>query len=219
MMSTIREPHYLVVALDAAAMEPGHEWSPGHAGCPDCNDNPFDLKIECPGVTAGGCNLWQECDTCQTALDAFGDDGDARDGRLASLLETDEVHGEKHMTFCGVPCVEGIGCFVQEAQGWGALDRDLWDIAREKGPGRYQIGWDGGDINDARAYLVTANEPERMTRPNTPDVPLPDGGTRVTVKRSCNGCGRSLGDASGVELDAAMSGAPLADVRDECGCL
>ncbi len=41
---------------------------------------------------------------------------------------------------------------------------------------------------------------------------------RITVQRCCNGCGRSLGDATDDELNAAVAGAPLPDVRDECGC-
>lgn len=42
--------------------------------------------------------------------------------------------------------------------------------------------------------------------------------SRLRVQRGCNGCGSSLGDANDAELDAAMSGAPLPDVRLECGC-
>lgn len=56
------------------------------------------------------------------------------------------------------------------------------------------------------------------TRLNTPDLTLPDGSTRITVKRCCNGCGRSLGDVTDAEMDACISGAPLPDVTTECGC-
>lgn len=55
------------------------------------------------------------------------------------------------------------------------------------------------------------------TRPRTPDRKNPDGSTRVRVKRSCD-CGQDLGDARPDELDAAMAGLPLPDVRLECGC-
>lgn len=151
-----REPHYLVVTLDRAQMEPGHEWSPAHGRCKECNDHPFALTIECPGVAVGGCNLWQECETCRVALDVLGDDAEARDDFRNALDETGGAHGEEHMTFGGAPCVKSAGCFVQEAQGWGALDGDLWDIAHTHGPGRYRIGWDGGDIQDAHAYLDEA---------------------------------------------------------------
>lgn len=59
---------------------------------------------------------------------------------------------------------------------------------------------------------------DTYTRPWTDDVRSPGTtSTTVTVKRSCNGCGRRLGDVTEAELDAAMSGAPLPDVRDECG--
>jgi hypothetical protein len=160
-MTADREPHYLVVTIDPAAMEPGHLWSPEHNGCEECNDDPFTLTIECPGVSAGRCNLWQECETCERALVAFGDDTDARDNYRDALDETGEAHGEEHQTFGGVPCVESAGCFVIEAMGWGSLDDDLWDIAHAKGPGRFRIDWDGGDIEDAHASLVESAEVTR----------------------------------------------------------
>jgi hypothetical protein len=56
------------------------------------------------------------------------------------------------------------------------------------------------------------------TRTHTPDKKLPSGGTRMHVMRSCNGCQKSLGDVTEAELVAAVSGAPLPDVRVECGC-
>lgn len=60
-------------------------------------------------------------------------------------------------------------------------------------------------------------------RQNTPIVPYPDcsspdGSSLITVHRSCNGCGRDIGDATPSELDAAMAGLPLPDVTVECGC-
>lgn len=55
-----------------------------------------------------------------------------------------------------------------------------------------------------------------MRRPWTPDRRNPEGSTTVTVKRCCNGCGRQLGDASLIELEAGMCGQPLPDVRGEC---
>lgn len=41
-------------------------------------------------------------------------------------------------------------------------------------------------------------------------------GTRRTVKRACNGCDRLLGDVYEREIEAAMGGEPLPDVRSEC---
>lgn len=55
------------------------------------------------------------------------------------------------------------------------------------------------------------------TRIHTPVVKT-ETGSRITVQRACNGCGESVGDANDAELDAAMAGAPLPDVRLECGC-
>ncbi|AEI11842.1 hypothetical protein Celgi_1323 [Cellulomonas gilvus ATCC 13127] len=57
-----------------------------------------------------------------------------------------------------------------------------------------------------------------VTRPSTPPQRTAEGGRRLTVQRVCNGCGRALGDATTAELEAAVSGAPLPDVRVECGC-
>ena len=56
------------------------------------------------------------------------------------------------------------------------------------------------------------------TRPATPTYVDVEGIKHLTVQRSCNGCGESLGDATSDELDAAMEGRPLPDVRLECGC-
>lgn len=55
-----------------------------------------------------------------------------------------------------------------------------------------------------------------MTRPWTAPERLPNGRTRITVKRCCNGCRRELGDATPAELDAAVAGRDLGDVRAEC---
>jgi hypothetical protein len=58
-----------------------------------------------------------------------------------------------------------------------------------------------------------------MSRTHTPPRLNPNGSTTIKVQRACNGCQRPLGDATDVELDAAMNGEPLPDVRGECGCL
>lgn len=68
------------------------------------------------------------------------------------------------------------------------------------------------DANDPVTIRVPA------TRPSTPPFDLPEGGKRITVQRCCNGCGRPLGDANDAEMDAAIAGASLPDVRSECGC-
>lgn len=57
-----------------------------------------------------------------------------------------------------------------------------------------------------------------MSRKFTPSRKLPSGATRITVKRCCNGCGDEIGDATEFELESAMCGLPLPDVRQECGC-
>ena len=55
-----------------------------------------------------------------------------------------------------------------------------------------------------------------MSRPNTPDRINPDGSRRMTTKRACNGCGAFLGDVNCFEVNAALWGRPLPDVRREC---
>lgn len=57
-----------------------------------------------------------------------------------------------------------------------------------------------------------------MTRTHTPPRRNADGSETYRVQRACNGCGRDIGDATANELDAAIDGATLPDVRDECGC-
>ncbi|GLY81881.1 hypothetical protein [Actinoallomurus iriomotensis] len=68
------------------------------------------------------------------------------------------------------------------------------------------------DIAD-RADKAAALAPRRRS---TPDRRNPDGSTIVTAKRTCNGCGSELGDATEAELNASYEGRELPDVRDEC---
>lgn len=53
-------------------------------------------------------------------------------------------------------------------------------------------------------------------RPDTQPRRNDAGTTTRRVKRACNGCGNTLGDATDAELDAAMAGRELPDVRGEC---
>lgn len=41
-------------------------------------------------------------------------------------------------------------------------------------------------------------------------------GETIVLQRACNGCGRSLRDVNDLEVDAAMNGKRLPDVRHEC---
>lgn len=56
------------------------------------------------------------------------------------------------------------------------------------------------------------------TRTATPDRIRKGGGKTMTIQRACNGCQKSLGDAREDELESAVAGLPLPDVRLECGC-
>ncbi|TXS16060.1 hypothetical protein EAO71_35125 [Streptomyces sp. ms191] len=55
-----------------------------------------------------------------------------------------------------------------------------------------------------------------MARPDTPPRRNDGGTTTRRVKRACNACGYTLGDATDMEIAAAMEGRALPDVRDEC---
>lgn len=59
-------------------------------------------------------------------------------------------------------------------------------------------------------------EQDILPRHRTPDHRNEDGSTTITVQRCCNGCGYSLGDVTMAEIDCAVSGAELPDVRMEC---
>lgn len=58
-----------------------------------------------------------------------------------------------------------------------------------------------------------------MTRPDTPDrIRITEDGrkiTTITMKRHCPD-GHQLGDVTPAELQAAVDGRPLPDVRHEC---
>ena len=54
------------------------------------------------------------------------------------------------------------------------------------------------------------------TRLNTPDRVHGDGSRTITTKRACNGCGALVGDITDAEMEAAIGGRPLPDVRQEC---
>lgn len=65
------------------------------------------------------------------------------------------------------------------------------------------------DFNAELAAQVLAR------RPWTPDEKTATG-TRITVKRACNGCGTLIGDVTEAEIEAAIGGARMTDVRGEC---
>jgi hypothetical protein len=63
--------------------------------------------------------------------------------------------------------------------------------------------------------LITDLSHVPASRTWTPRRPT-SAGTKGTVKRACNGCGSLLGDVTDTEIEAAMGGEPLPDVRHEC---
>lgn len=60
------------------------------------------------------------------------------------------------------------------------------------------------------------DEHDILPRRFTPDRTNPDGSTTIHVKRCCNGCGESIGDVTMIEINCAIDGLPLPDVRPEC---
>lgn len=150
--TTTRTPHVLVVELDADGIAPGHDWH-HHRTCPECNLYPFRTRIECPGVEAGGCEAWEECLECRTALTALEDD-EARDAYIDQIdNDYGTAHGVPHQTFDGMPCVASGSCFVVEAVGWGQPD-EVYAIAEEHGPGRHEITWSGRSYEDIEIVYV-----------------------------------------------------------------
>ena len=55
-----------------------------------------------------------------------------------------------------------------------------------------------------------------LARHKTPAVRNPDGSGTITMQRCCNGCGESLGDVTMTEIECAIAGLLLPDVRMEC---
>jgi hypothetical protein len=80
------------------------------------------------------------------------------------------------------------------------------------------------DEPEASAYAaflasLRPDPPLPPTRPSTPPRRNADfTGWVHTVQRVCNGCGREIGDATEAEINAAATGQPLPDAREECGC-
>jgi hypothetical protein len=55
-----------------------------------------------------------------------------------------------------------------------------------------------------------------LLRHRTPEVRDANGRRHITVQRCCNGCGDPLGDVTMIEINLAIDGRPLPDVRPEC---
>jgi hypothetical protein len=64
--------------------------------------------------------------------------------------------------------------------------------------------------------MVTRIEWRYLPRSRTPEVANPDGSRLMTVQRCCNGCGEPVGDVTIAEIDIAVDGGELPDVRMEC---
>lgn len=64
--------------------------------------------------------------------------------------------------------------------------------------------------------MAEHDEHDILPRRRTPDRRSEDGSTTFTVQRCCNGCGYSLGDVTMIEIQLAIDGLPLPDVRMEC---
>ena len=91
-----------------------------------------------------------------------------------------------------------------------------------KGPGRRSAYTPAGAF-EARHELTEYGarvEARYVPRTNTPDVVTVDADgfkhTTITVKRACNGCSQYLGDVTDAEINRAVAGLPLLDVRAEC---
>lgn len=152
-MSTL-EPaaHTLVVALDPGQIADGHTWE---RGCTECEDRPFFITFECPGIGVGRCEAWEDCAECHDRLKelAHAEDDDGYD----AYLEETNHHGLKHKTLDGsYPCLPAGRCYVIDANGWDTPD-EAWDIACKNGPGRYPITWTGGSDGELVVSEIVKN--------------------------------------------------------------
>jgi hypothetical protein len=129
------------------------------------DDPDYRCEIEC--IAPEKCGGWWEC------MEAHEVDGvSAADGPYASVCPSCGGEGDEHVPWCdrdefefhGVEhtwrygygwTVPYEGCIVQaNDSGWD----DLYDIAREHGPGRYLVD---DDWDDTTCYLTYAGEAPR----------------------------------------------------------
>lgn len=83
-------------------------------------------------------------------------------------------------------------------------------------PGEFVTFFCGSHKGCTPETVVTRIEWRYVPRSRTPEVVNPDGSRRMTVQRCCNGCGQSVGDAADEEIETAIDGGELPDVRMEC---
>lgn len=141
---TERKPHILNVAIEPGSLCDEHSESGLIVPtCMECESPPsFAASIECPGIVEGGCASWLECSTCRDQ----GYD-------VEQIDETGMAHGIEHEIIGGLPMVPDEGCYVQHLMDWNGTD-DAHDIGLDHGPGRYEIDWDGGLMEDAVILYV-----------------------------------------------------------------
>ncbi|MET7395588.1 hypothetical protein ABZS66_19070 [Dactylosporangium sp. NPDC005572] len=121
----------------------------------------------------------------------------------AALAEIREFNNQRSLFISNLENHAGqqatiIARLIEERRGETTTEGSpLWD-------GRVHMGLAGATGLRAWTLDEKTTGPDGRTR------------TRVTVKRACNGCGTTLGDASNDDLDHAMAGLPAPDVRREC---
>jgi hypothetical protein len=119
------------------------------------------------------------------------------------------------------PVVDGLGPpFVRvgkksaAAPGWGLIPDD--GAANLDGP-HVVFGSKVGRGEVHRIDLLITDLSELAAgRTWTPEFVTLDGARRIAVKRTCNGCGRQVGDVLPEEIEARFADMPLPDVRHEC---
>lgn len=106
------------------------------------------------------------------------------------------------------------GCGTDDLVGECPVRRIITDalLLGEDAPSVVRVPVISVTVPDSARQLAPVSDARRRT----PDVPKPGGGVIIAVRRCCNGCGQPIGDVTEDEIDAAVGGLPLPDVRHEC---
>lgn len=127
----------------------------------------------------------------------------------------ERVHDHKGNVICGHgEDYDGDRHFEGDDGEWLCADKPTGAVCETcvDGEGGERVDWPCPEYEAILAALTG----KATARPRTPEVRNPDGSRRITIQRCCNGCGGELGDATDRELECAVSGEPLPDVRNEC---
>lgn len=136
-----RPKHYLVVEA-----EPLTDRDRATMSIPEMEDYYADpdrnYSIECPGITAGGCEGWEECSTCM--------DAELSDEEEEEREETGIAHGVEHQTmWFGWGVATGTCSLHAFSDAWMDSASDL-----NLPPGRYPVDFDWNETCDLSLVIA-----------------------------------------------------------------